>query len=646
MATRTRIVSTEEVSNELIYYNLDVINSSLVDNGSFGDPVVKFEETRSTPILTDASKYNFSIIRFDINGANKDLPLFIPVINKNQIASSGQAVSVVAGVNDVFYYTYPVSANVNTLPSSQYVGKLTIPSGTYTQSGTSGQAGSFLNALQTTLTNFVSSIGTGTIPSSAFAPTGFAVSYQPNTYNVNVIASGTPNAFSNYYSTYYNALLFYDPTFAGGYPTLGSASLWGSWITTGGFNNPSLPSQNFVTFYGTGTSVQRTAPQPVEATPFNIYNTTYDTIYSVTIAGQFATGSGTLTAFTPVTKFVKWYPESTDVLQPPLDSNGFINQDIKNKYWWCYTYKHWVDCVNRCFTDLFSTLATQLNSGTLYTLPPVMTFDPNSKRFTISFDSNGFGNNLSTYLNNLVPSSLPYASTKDILTPINQDQRLNVSVNLASGSTNEAFSLFFNSNMFGLFSNFNNLYYGLDDPSTNGMDNLIIVTNEATASFNPYIVATGGTTPISKSVQDASYPRILYPMSQNYPSVSTLWSPISSIVFCSTLLPTLPENTGVPLVLNAGDNTTQNTSLNAFQPIITDISLPLDYPDDYRQFISYAPSAEYRLTSLGTSQLDIREINIQVYWKSRLTNELIPLTLFNQSNVSIKILFRRRNAGR
>jgi hypothetical protein len=267
-----------------------------------------------------------------------------------------------------------------------------------------------------------------------------------------------------------------------------------------------------------------------------------------------------------------------------------------------------------------------------------MAYNENTKLFTISFDSNGFGNNLQTYYNALLPTSIPVPANKVIVSPINQDQRLRLS------TADENFSLFFNSNMFGLFSNFNNIYYGLERISNNGLDNLILATNERTASWNPLVVSGGAI--VGRSTIDSSYPRTLYPMTQNYGSISTLWSPIASIVFCSTLLPTLPENTGSPLVVSPGDNTSINTSSNAFQPIITDIALPVNYADDYRQFIAYTPTSEYRLTSLGTSQVDVREINIQVYWKHRLTNELIPVTLFNQSSVGIKILFRRRNGGK
>jgi hypothetical protein len=80
----------------------------------------------------------------------------------------------------------------------------------------------------------------------------------------------------------------------------------------------------------------------------------------------------------------------------------------------------------------------------------------------------------------------------------------------------------------------------------------------------------------------------------------------------------------------------------AFQPIITDIALPIENAHAYRQLIYYAPSAEYRLASFQRSRQTINQIDIQVYWKNRLDGQLYPVQMFNCSSVSVKIMFRRR----
>ena len=600
--SNVRIVSREEVSNELIYYNLDVVNSSTLDQGSGSDPVVKFEETRSTTILNDATQYNFSIIRFTINGANKDLPLFIPIIAKNQTTTSSQV--VITSTNNTFYLLSSVGNQItpNTLVS--------IALGSYTPSA-------FLTALNSA---FTSAIGSGLNNVASIT-----AAYLPNTYVLQFTFTFTATT-GNYFGfnfvnpiTSNTGLPSYTTLGMIGNPTPPPTPSQGPYVI---IYNWSVGMTSFIT-YNVDSNTQDSSP--VVLTPVVSFNAIYDTIYSISFAGTIGSSSFA------ITQPIKWFPETNDVFQPSLDANGQIVQQMSNKYWWCYTYKHWVDCVNRAFTDAFAAIATQTGK-TVYTIPPIMTYNQSTGLFSISFDSNGFGDNTSTFLSSLT-------SNKYIQSPINTDERLSIS------SPAEDIALFFNSNMMGLFANFNNIYYGIEGGTYNGFDNLIVVSNELTASYDPYVVS-GGKVVKASTLSGTTYPRILFVESQDYPSTSSLWSPISSIVFCSTLLPTLPENTGVPLTLGSGNNTVLNTSLNAFTPIITDIALPMSSGSDYRQFISYTPSSEYRLTSLGTSQVDVREINIQVFWKNRLTNELVPLTLFNQSSVSIKILFRKRNGGK
>jgi hypothetical protein len=68
---------------DILYYNASIVNNNtddLINGYAFQDPLIKFNETRDKPIVADASKYQFSIVRFVVNGGNLDLPLFIPAI--------------------------------------------------------------------------------------------------------------------------------------------------------------------------------------------------------------------------------------------------------------------------------------------------------------------------------------------------------------------------------------------------------------------------------------------------------------------------------------------------------------------------------------------------------------------------------------
>ena len=69
--------SFESVGNvndpDIVYYNASIVNNNTDDTPTTNtliDPQIKFNETRDTAIVKDASKYQFSIIRFVLNGAN------------------------------------------------------------------------------------------------------------------------------------------------------------------------------------------------------------------------------------------------------------------------------------------------------------------------------------------------------------------------------------------------------------------------------------------------------------------------------------------------------------------------------------------------------------------------------------------------
>jgi hypothetical protein len=132
-------------------------------------------------------------------------------------------------------------------------------------------------------------------------------------------------------------------------------------------------------------------------------------------------------------------------------------------------------------------------------------------------------------------------------------------------------------------------------------------------------------------------------MIQDYISTGTLWSPVASIVFISNLIPVNNEGTAQPITYGQNNISVPVSSSSAFQPIITDIALANDTADAYNQFVSYVPTAEYRLSSMSNSPTEIKNIDIQIYWKNRLDGQLYPLRMFNQSSISVKMLFRRRD---
>jgi hypothetical protein len=71
---------------DYLYYNAELVNNETSDD-SFNfanDPEIRFNETRDTALVKDASEYHYSIVRFGMNGASANLPLFIPIIELGQ----------------------------------------------------------------------------------------------------------------------------------------------------------------------------------------------------------------------------------------------------------------------------------------------------------------------------------------------------------------------------------------------------------------------------------------------------------------------------------------------------------------------------------------------------------------------------------
>jgi len=205
--------------------------------------------------------------------------------------------------------------------------------------------------------------------------------------------------------------------------------------------------------------------------------------------------------------------------------------------------------------------------------------------------------------------------------------------------------MYFNTNMYGLFANLNFIFNG------GYTSTLVPIITNFGKTYQLIVEDLNGTNYYFPPTQTTANPQTTAPiyltLNQEYNSTSQLWSPIESIVFTSTLLPLYSEQVGAPIVYGEGNNTASaNTSSSAFTPIITDVALALNTANDYRDFIEYAPTAEYRLTSFTSSKQEVRAIDIQVFWKSRLTSTLVPVTLYNGSSVSLKVLFRKKGVGK
>ena len=463
-----------------IYYNCDIINNRTDDVNqallASPDPQIRFNETRDTALVKDASQYEFSIIRFTMNGANRDLPLFIPNI------ATGQS-------------------NVN-------------------------------------LTNYA-----------------VVISYQQ------------------------------------------------SWNTNLG------------------------------VVAFNI---------------------------SPLPNFVIYQPEVQNPILAPIPQPPTVTQDLTSRYYFVFTYQHWIDLVNQTILQAHQDLYADFQTAWLGTAgltdpfpyatfvdfqasvntPQIVYGDEVKPLFTLYGDSDGYGQRLEPF------TPIPYVA------------------GTASPQTQPRERLFFNTNMAGLFANFSSTYWNsinipaitlggvtypaFPNPVPEGYVREIVFPNKFYQNVEDFRLPPFSGVPPLGFVPIAEQ-KVYWRLLQDFKSVDSLWSPISSIVFTTSLLPIKSEATSEPNVLGTGNlGDSAPTSKSAFTPIITDIALDTAQTgaDDYRQFIYYAPNAEYRMSDLSSSPQEIRNIDIQVFWKNRLDNELYPVNMYNLSSVSIKMMFRHKRVGK
>ena len=383
-------------------------------------------------------------------------------------------------------------------------------------------------------------------------------------------------------------------------PIVKNASKYSYSIVRANLNGPGKDLPIFIPTIRTGP-----VDNPTQNVNLTIYSITIEIVFNYVIGGN----PYTFTASS--TQPIIYSPETQDVTQAPVPRplTTVTGQDVTTRYYWVYTYSHWLDLVNAAYANAIVDIQSQFTANWLSvtgwnqpgpapsigTTAPKMTYNPSDNLFTLYADRNGFGGTAAT----------SYGT-----------------------ATQEQARLWFNSNMFGLFSNFNNLYQNLPGERTNEIIiGPILYQNILSLASPPAPAAT-------------SY----WVMVQDYPSTSTLWCPIESIVFTSTMLPLVFEQTGNPVRYGTSLDGQSGNIEAAFTPIVTDISLTNESASDYRQFIQYIPSAEYRMASFQRSKFEVYNIDVQIFWKNRLDGNLYPLQMFNGSSVSVKSMFRRNDA--
>ena len=134
-----------------------------------------------------------------------------------------------------------------------------------------------------------------------------------------------------------------------------------------------------------------------------------------------------------------------------------------------------------------------------------------------------------------------------------------------------------------------------------------------------------------------TYPALV--LEQEYPTVFNI-SPITSIVFCSNTLPVEPNLVSTPLFYNYNYKESGYKGLNAdIANIITDLT---SNDGNYRPFLVYLPSAQYRYITLRGNR-PLYNLDLSVYYRTKY-GQLVPFTIQSGASITIKLAFIKKSS--
>jgi hypothetical protein len=282
-----------------------------------------------------------------------------------------------------------------------------------------------------------------------------------------------------------------------------------------------------------------------------------------------------------VQTYLRYVPTNTNVSLP---NAPLINVDYNNNYYDIYSYQNFIQMLNTAFLNCFNALNTA-SGGTLTTANfPYMEYDPNAGKGILNADMMGFNN------------SLQY--------PI---------------------SIYFNTELFQLFSSFDANYYGNN------------VTNGKNYKLNIYELPNLGNVYTITSPTTINYLQ----MYQEYSTLASVGNPISSIVFNTALIPVAGSLQSKPVIFNAPASISDQTSNSTVVNMLTDIIVDSTMTTGYKPNIIYNANP-FRLISLS-SNAPLRNYDISVFYKLN-TGNLRPFLLMPGATASIKIVFIKKSA--
>jgi hypothetical protein len=156
-----------------------------------------------------------------------------------------------------------------------------------------------------------------------------------------------------------------------------------------------------------------------------------------------------------------------------------------------------------------------------------------------------------------------------------------------------------------------------------------------TEFVNPVTLASAFGSVTTAPTSDPLY----YIVTQDCQSTSTLWSPVATINVLTTFISVREEYSGTPITLGTG-NLGGNATTGSFQKALIEVPIDVDTQEGWRGLLTYEPKIE-TMSSLARSKEELKNLNVQLFWRNRLTNELLPLLLYNGGSMTMRLRYKR-----
>jgi len=590
MSFTQQVITGSAADGEYVYYNATVVNNTVATTQRTDDPVCNFEDTRVNPILKDVSKYVVSVDSFSLDGVTKSFPLLIPQIKPATLTATISAAAVSADGNTI---TYTVST---ALKGGMKINSIT----NLSPAGFNQGEQTILESTSTTITT-------------------------PNSNRLTALATST----------------------------------------------------------GTGTL---TYPDPTDI------NTT---IYTVTFGVTIGTGTGTTTGTGTGTSFalttfqatipVQWVTENqSPFYTAPSTANP---RQAETNYYYLYSYQHWVGILNNALIAAWRDVMYQCQviKGFGGTQCPFFEYNQNTGLFSLCQDS------LTCWIpygqtkqapNSVINSnagvsdwSYPFAAAFTSTTTLTgRGQGTGTGTGSGTGTGGAAAQLIspygerefsyvgMNANMEGLMTNFDTIFYSAGAvPATTGGYTYAPTSGKVLA---PSAVSWSTRNPggifypenVINVVPDAR-PECIFVLpqiwaddnpdqiyyireTQDYISTGTLWSPIASLVLGTAQIPIRKELMANPVQIG-GSSLGGTTSGGASQKVLLEVPIDAVTADLWRGNILYKPLTPI-FSAMDSSQDALQVIDINLGWRNRLTNQVIPCRLYNSGSVTYRLRFIRK----